>query len=107
MPKLFFAFLLFTFCQLSAQSRKPLAGKEPSWITQTVIDYSNTSMDNDAEDGYADLDFEKQISLADQCVYIRKCVRIISEAGVQNESQVSVTFDPSFQQLTFHSIKII
>ena len=107
MPKLFFTFLLFTFCQLSAQSRKPLAGKEPSWITQTAIDYSNTSMDNDAEDGYADLDFEKQISLADQCVYIRKCVRIISEAGVQNESQVSVTFDPSFQQLTFHSIKII
>jgi hypothetical protein len=107
MLRLFFIFLLFPFFKINAQRSKPLVGNEPLWITHTDIDYANTSMDDDALDGYSFLGFEKQVNLAENCTYIRQCTRIISEAGVQNESQVSVSFDPTYQQLIFHSIKII
>ncbi|HXL56021.1 MAG TPA: DUF3857 domain-containing transglutaminase family protein, partial [Chitinophagaceae bacterium] len=106
-PKLLLAVCLLSFCNIRAQHRTPLANKEPAWVTLDTIDYTNSSLDKDAEDGYADLNFEKQVSLADQCVYIRKSIKILSEAGVQNKSQISVSFDPSYQQLIFHTIRII
>ena len=106
-PKLLLAVLLLCFYKTEAQQHTPMAGKEPAWVTLNTIDYTTNSLDKDAEDGYADLNFEKQISLADQCVYIRKSIKILSGAGVQNKSQISVSFDPSYQQLIFHTIHII
>src|SRR5437764_8162154 len=106
-PKLLLAINLLSFCKIEAQHRTPIAGKEPAWVTLNTIDYTSSSLDKDAEDGYADLNFEKQVSLADQCVYMRKSIKILSEAGVQNESQISIIFDPSYQQLIFHTIRVI
>lgn len=98
--------LIFFSC-LWADAQKPTSGKEPAWVTVNKSDYTNTSLDREAEDGYIDVDFEKQVSLAEQSVYIRQSFRIISEAGVQNRSQVSVNFDPSYQRLIFHTIRLI
>jgi len=106
-PILLLSIGLLVFCKTDAQHSTPIAAKEPSWVTPDTIDYTNSSLDKDAEDGYADLNFEKQVSLAEQCVYIRKSIKILSEAGVQNESQISVNFDPLYQQLIFHTIRII
>ena len=53
------------------------------------------------------LDFEKQISLGLQSTYYKKSIRILSEAGVQNRSEINVSFDPSYNQLIFHTIRII
>ncbi len=102
------AFLaIISTSSLSAQSSKPSTGQEPSWITKPEIDYYRTTMDNDAEDGYADMGYEIQVSLAEQAEYVRCSRRIISEAGVQNGSEISVSFDPSYQKLVFHSIRIL
>lgn len=106
-PKLLLAVISLCFLKTEAQRRTPVTGKEPSWVTLNRIDYTNSSLDKDAEAGYADLNFEKQVCLPDQCVYIRKSIKILSEAGVQNESQISVSFDPSYQQLIFHTIRVI
>ena len=92
---------------LNTHAQKPTVAKEAQWVTINKLDYTNTSLDRDAEDGYVDIDYEKQVSLADQAVYIRESSRIISESGVQNNSQVSVGFDPTYQQLVFHTIRII
>ncbi|HEY6978365.1 MAG TPA: hypothetical protein VH396_18835, partial [Chitinophagaceae bacterium] len=73
-PKLLLAVISLCFLKTEAQHRTPVAGKEPSWVTLNTIDYTNSSLDKEAEDGYADLNFEKQVSLADQCVYIRKSI---------------------------------
>ena len=81
--------------------------KEPLWVTVNTIDYSNTNLDKDAEDGYIDVDYEKQISVEQQCVYYRRAEKIISESGIQNVSQISQSYDPSYEQLVFHTIKII
>jgi len=107
--KCFLILCFFQFFALSvyAKDKKPIIEKQPEWITITKVDYSKTNLDGEAEDGYSDLNYEKQVSLQHQAVYYKKVFHILSEAGVQNQSQISVDFEPSYQNLFFHSIKII
>ena len=108
-----FLALLFTIqfcifcCSVFSQSARVAIAREPEWITKNAIDYYRISLDKHATDGYIDIDFELQVSLTDQCEYVKRSKRIISQAGVQNASQVEVSFNPSYQQLSFHSISII
>ena len=98
--------LLFFSLAVLAQ-KKPLLSKEPAWVTVNQFDYANTKFDNEAEDGSIDLVYEEQVSAEQESFYCRRAVKILTEAGIQNNSEVSVDFDPSYQQLIFHSIKII
>ncbi len=108
-----FLYLLFTFSTilnstaLHSQSTKPTISTEPAWVTKNTIDYNNTSLDKEASDGYIDISFEKQVCLAEQSEYLRFSKKIISQAGVQNGSEISVSFDPSYEKLIFHTIRII
>src|SRR5438876_4288618 len=90
-----------------AQSKKPLSGKQPLWATINQCDYKNTQLDHEAEDGYFDVEYEQQVSLKDQSIFYRKAIKILTEAGIQNSSEISVSFDPLYQQLIFHTINII
>ena len=102
---LIIGFLFNTTVQ--AQSKKFKIEEEPFWITVNPIDYGNTKLDHEAEDGYMDISYEKQVSLTQQTTYFKKAIRILSEAGVQNRSEITIEFDPSYEQLTFHSIRIM
>ncbi|MEO7524575.1 MAG: DUF3857 domain-containing transglutaminase family protein [Ferruginibacter sp.] len=107
---LFFLFILeilFGPGLLFAQPGKVSISTEPGWVTKNNYDFSKTSLDKEAIDGYIDIAIDKQVYLSDQTEYIKRSIRIISQAGVQNGSQVSVSFDPAYQQLSFHSIHII
>jgi len=99
--------ILLAQINLFAQSAKPKTGPVPSWVVKNNFDYSKTSLDKEATEGSLDVFFEAQVSLAEHCRYIRQCKKLISQSGVQNASTVSVSFDPAYQQLTFHSIQII
>lgn len=99
--------LLLLSASLYAQKTKPLLVKEPAWITRHAIDYKNTTLDHEAEDGYTDLAFEQQVHLGSQSTYVRKSLKVLSDAGVQNASEISIDFDPLYEQLLLHSIKII
>jgi len=88
-------------------AQKPRMGKEPSWITKKVVDYNHIASLNEIEDGYLFVSVEKQIDLSSQAVYNKKVTRIITETGIQNGSEVSVSYDPSYQYVIFHSIHII
>ncbi|PWU01249.1 MAG: hypothetical protein C5B52_07575 [Bacteroidetes bacterium] len=99
--------IVSSFSSLFSQTAKMTVQKEPDWITRNNFDYTTTKLDDQAEDGYVNLDFEKQTSLSQQSSYYKKAIRILSEAGVQNRSEINVSFDPSYNQLIFHSIRII
>jgi transglutaminase-like putative cysteine protease len=98
---LIFSIPLFVIAQ------QPRAGKEPAWITSNKYDYTRNQLDKEAEDGYVDLVYERQVSLRDQVVYTKVATKTLSDAGVQNNSEISVNFDPSYSRLTFHSIRVI
>ena len=81
--------------------------KVPSWVTITAPNYDNRKLEADAEDGYFDIDFEKQVSLIDHARYYKKVIKILSDAGVQNGSEISINFNPGYEHLVLHSIHII
>ncbi|HWK07546.1 MAG TPA: DUF3857 domain-containing protein [Puia sp.] len=87
--------------------QKAAAGNEPSWIVRTNTDYNNARVPGDAADGYIYLALERQVNIATQTVYHKTVTKIITEAGIQNGSQISVSYDPSYQHMLFHSIQII
>ncbi|MGN6291231.1 MAG: DUF3857 domain-containing transglutaminase family protein [Chitinophagaceae bacterium] len=104
--RLSLAILLCSFA-IYAQSQKPLTGKEPSWVNIQAYDFSASPLEQDAEDGYLDLVYEEQISVEPRAIYTRKVVKALTEAGVQNIAEISVDYEPSYQQLIFHTIRII
>jgi transglutaminase-like putative cysteine protease len=99
--------LLLPFSYTHAQHSRPQLQKEPAWITSNPISYTNEQLDADAEDGVVDVVYEKQISLETQSVYIKRALKLLSEAGVQNNSEISINYDPAYQQLVFHKINLI
>lgn len=99
--------ILFTsICGIAFSQAKPSIEKEPSWVTVSDINYNTSKLDGEAEDGSVDLLYDQQISLEKQSVYCRKAIRILTEAGIQSSSEISVDFDPSYQHLTLHAINI-
>ncbi|MCU7550691.1 DUF3857 domain-containing transglutaminase family protein [Chitinophagaceae bacterium LB-8] len=100
-------FMLLPFVALRAQKGQPKVESAPNWITQNTVDYTVRNLDHEADNGYVDLVYEKQVSLIHSASYYKVGIKILSEAGVQNSSELSVNFDPSYQDLCFHSIRII
>lgn len=92
---------------LKAQHKRFKIEKLPEWVTVNSINYNSSQLDHEAEDGYVDLAYEKQVNLQSQSTYRRKAIKILSEAGVQNSSEISIKFDPSYEQLIFHNIQVI
>ncbi|HXO75342.1 MAG TPA: DUF3857 domain-containing transglutaminase family protein, partial [Puia sp.] len=58
-------------------------------------------------DGYYYSLLEEQTSLLTNTSYNHYIRNIINESGVQNASEVSVTFSPQFQNVVFHHIQIL
>lgn len=91
---------------LLAQKKNIQIAPAPKWATINAIDYTTTKWDREAEDGYIDLAYERQVSLSSQEIYCRKAVRILSDAGVQNSSEVNIGFDPFYENIIFHTLQI-
>lgn len=99
--------VLIFFVSVSQAQRRFSIGKEPAWITHQTIDYTKRNLEKDADNGSIDYDYECQTSLTDKSVYVRRSYKILSEAGVQDNSQVTMEYDPSFERLIIHNIQII
>ena len=77
--------------------------KEPSWIVKTNSKGA-TPPAKDISDGYFLSLYENQTHVELQEEYSHVIREIVSDAGVQNGSEVSVTYEPGFQKLIFHKI---
>ncbi|MDX6766100.1 MAG: DUF3857 domain-containing transglutaminase family protein [Candidatus Methylacidiphilales bacterium] len=58
-------------------------------------------------DGVHRLLIERQCDPATASVYRREATQIVSETGIQNGSEVRLTFDPAFEQVTLHHLRVI
>jgi hypothetical protein len=104
LPALFIVSHLFI---ASAQHKNVSAEAEPLWASGHSYDPNNKSLDKHAEDGVINLLYDRCVNIAEQSEYKHFAIRIISQAGVQDNSEVSVAFDPLYQRLSFHKIKVI
>ncbi len=99
-------FSLVMYGRCTAQ--KLTSAIEPSWIAHSGdISTVSSKLMGESKDGYINLSHELQVNLATRTIYERTAIKIISEAGIQNGSQVSAGYDPAYQRLLFHKIRII
>ncbi|PZR25866.1 MAG: hypothetical protein DI535_16295 [Citrobacter freundii] len=105
--QLILASLLCVLSCTQAQSQKATIAPAPAWVNPSSYDLNETFGEQDAEDGYLDLAFERQISAVPYSVYSKKVLRILTQAGIENISKVTVNYDPTYQQLVFHTVKVI
>src|SRR6186713_80874 len=105
MRTLTFIFFLTLSFRLAAQ--KSTIAPEPSWVTHTPDKPLDHKLINKAEDGYINQVLERQVHLASHTTYRRIVLRMLTEEGVQNRSTIDAEYDPSYERLIWHTIRII
>src|SRR5579859_6290533 len=97
---------LFLTLQLSALPTLK-TGTLPPWLYATHPDLDKQPARDEISDGYYFQLLDLQTNLANNTRYTHYIKNIANESGVQNASEISVTFAPEFQQVIFHRIVII
>jgi transglutaminase-like putative cysteine protease len=75
----------------------------PAWVKK--IEPASKGSDGDSG-GISYLLFDRQENVALQSAYFHEARQVTSENGVQNGAAVSVSFDPAYQELIFHSLQV-
>lgn len=78
---------------------------KPNWISP-LKPYNQRPPARSIENGYFLMLFERQMDVDRAADYHHFIREIVSEAGIQNGSQISVSFDPAYERLDFHQITI-
>jgi transglutaminase-like putative cysteine protease len=81
--------------------------RAPAWIDSIAVDVHAAA--TNARSGIEGLLDDHQVRVAGANVdeYFRRVRQVVSPAGVQNASEVSIDFDPSFQRLVIHDVVVI
>ncbi|GAB2797560.1 hypothetical protein GCM10027275_48810 [Rhabdobacter roseus] len=77
----------------------------PAWVIP-VSPGGKAPSSKDFSDGYYVAFIDRQVNLDRQTTYQRFIRQIASESGVQNGSEISVVFDPTYERVDFHAIII-
>jgi hypothetical protein len=107
--KIAFLIVLFflnfgAFSGADAQQKNFFIKKDDlSWIVRKQLKGDQPDL-KDITDGYYYSLLETQTHAELQEEYKHVIKQVISDAGVQNASEITVTYDPTFQKLTFHKI---
>ncbi|HEV3325910.1 MAG TPA: DUF3857 domain-containing protein, partial [Puia sp.] len=82
-------------------------GGQPDWLIAIHPDPARQPSPEDISDGYYYELLDLQTNLLRSTEYTHFIKHIINESGVQDQSEVSVTFSPQFQQVVFHRICLL
>ena len=75
----------------------------PAWVKK--IEPASRGSDGDSG-GISYLLVDRQDNVAFQSAYYHEARQVTSDNGVQNGAAVSVSFDPAYQELIFHSLQV-
>lgn len=97
----------------SAQAPEPAAApprsiakeRAPGWVKSYEVDFASAPEAEEVGGSWYTL-IERQDDARSHTTYLRYGVRLINESGVQENSQLTVSWDPSFQTLCFHKLVI-
>jgi transglutaminase-like putative cysteine protease len=100
-------FLLLTFTVAGAQAAQPAVhiSAKPGWLS-VYKPYNQKPSLRTIEGGSYYALVEHQVHVEKQADYRHYIREIVSETGIQNSSQISVTFDPLYERLDFHEITV-
>ena len=82
-------------------------GALPDWLISIDPDLSRQPAAEDISNGFYYELQDEQTNLLHSTEFTHFIKHIINSSGVQDESEVSVTFSPQFQRVVFHRISIL
>jgi hypothetical protein len=93
-------------CASRAAPREvPVIGPAPAWVVPTSWTFPDAAQVNPSGQDFLVLD--QQVRLASGESYHHHVYQIVSDAGRQNGAQVYFYFDPSYQTLVLHHLKLV
>ena len=99
-------FSFFLFC-LPVLADNISTLPEPAWLYKGRLNPVKPQTNSTVSDGYYLEYVDQQVNLGTQTSYRHYIRHIINESGVQNASEVSVSYDPAYQKVIFHSIFLV
>ncbi|MFS4454700.1 DUF2569 family protein [Maribacter sp. 2304DJ31-5] len=93
------------FYTLNAQETKKTT--IPDWVVNNKVPANINSTSNKEDGAYTYLLIDFQDNLINEEQYAHYIVKVLNSQGISEMSDISVSFDPAFQTLRFHSAKII
>ncbi|MEM6517038.1 MAG: DUF3857 domain-containing transglutaminase family protein [Bacteroidota bacterium] len=102
-----FGFSLFLFFFLNISFSQLKISKTPNWVDYQTYEKNQEIALNEISYGLLTLLSDEQIHIPNQERYIRMVRKITDNVGVQDGSQISINYDPTYQKLTLHEILII
>lgn len=77
------------------------------WVAQHELKEGGVADTACLQGGEEILLLDRQYDLGGQALYWRNATKLISSEGVQNGSRFEISFDPTYQQLSVHHLRII
>ncbi len=93
---------LIAFVNICAQQIKKT--NPPNWVS-TISFEDNNPENNQGAYHYLLLDFQDNIFSKEQ--FAHYAIKVLNADGIQEMSDISTSFDPTFQTLEFHAVKVI
>ncbi|WPP51782.1 DUF3857 domain-containing protein [Catalinimonas niigatensis] len=103
MQNIFTALFVF-LCTLSSLAQQVQKTQPQAWVNDIPITGQKILQDNGS---YQYLLIDEQVNLKRETIYRHYAVKVLNADGIQSMSDISLTFDPSYQKLLMHDIKII
>jgi len=97
--------LVYSQCVMAAGTPAVHVTPKPGWLS-VCKPYNQRPSARTIEKGYFFALLEQQVHVELQANYHHVIKEIVSETGIQNASQINISFDPSFQRLDFHDIVV-
>ena len=97
--------LLFPSFELRAQpSREPAIAAPPAWVEPIGFSASGPAAEESFGRHY--LLVESQTHVGEAASYRHHAYRVLSETALRHASQITVSFDPTYESLTFHHVRV-
>ena len=104
MARIFLLTLLFLPI-LAVSQKQVTIDQARSWVTP--VNYVDSDTDTAQVGGYSYLLLERQFNLETKESYFRNVLKVRTEKGLESASSLSINFDPTYQRVTIHSIKVL
>ena len=101
----FFFFACLSASLLYAQNRNALIGKAPSWVIPVAFN-PGAAPNAGQEAGFYCLLIDEQENIAEEESFAHVAYKILTTEGVQSMSDLTISFDPSYQTVKLHWIRI-
>jgi len=94
------------FFQQAYSAAQAGIGPAPAWLLQRSPDYTKKVNDRDISSGHYFMLHDIQVNVGEQTNYIHSIAVITNKTGVQNHSEINISFPGVYQKLIFHELSI-